>query len=147
MTTRALSQLSRIVVHHSASPRETTTAALIDGWHRAREWDGIGYHYVIEADGRIVPGRPLDVVGAHVAGQNQLSVGICVVGDNTRSGEEWSGPQSRALGVLVTALDNVLGRPLMVVRHCDLAATQCPGLSDAKWFDLLRTMRGTTEET
>jgi len=73
-----------------------------DRWHRLqRGWKSIGYHYVILngrpfrdmgylpfLDGQIQPGRYLDddpifeahEVGAHVAGRNQWSIGICLVG-------------------------------------------------------------------
>ncbi len=84
-----------IVVHCSYSIYGN--AALIDGWHRVRGWDGIGYHYVILngypdeeshrlrrpqfwLDGAVEAGRPLEVVGAHVRGHNRGSVGICLIG-------------------------------------------------------------------
>jgi N-acetyl-anhydromuramyl-L-alanine amidase AmpD len=47
---------------------------LHNGWH------DIGYHYVIEGDGRVMPGRSEDTVGAHVGGFNDHSIGICVAG-------------------------------------------------------------------
>ena len=33
--------------------------------------DNIGYHYVIELNGAIKIGRPLDIVGAHVRNQRR----------------------------------------------------------------------------
>lgn len=49
-------------------------------WHRARGWDDIGYHVVIRRDGRMEFGRPFDVMGAHVQGYNDNSIGICLIG-------------------------------------------------------------------
>lgn len=43
-------------------------------------WHDIGYHWVIEADGSLMPGRGEDVIGAHAGGFNDRSVGICVTG-------------------------------------------------------------------
>lgn len=43
-------------------------------------WADIGYHYVIRMNGVIETGRPLADAGAHVAGFNAESVGICCSG-------------------------------------------------------------------
>lgn len=43
-------------------------------------WDDIGYHWVIEGDGSINPGRAEDTIGSHVGGFNKRSIGICVTG-------------------------------------------------------------------
>lgn len=79
-----------IFVHCSDSPYGS--AHVIDGWHRARGWDGIGYHYVIgngrpgpsaydaEFDGFVECGRDPSRIGAHVRGRNAESLGVCVVG-------------------------------------------------------------------
>jgi len=61
----------------------------IDQWHKTNGWAGIGYHFVIRRSGVIESGRPLDQSifpgwqikeGAHVAGHNSESVGVCLVG-------------------------------------------------------------------
>jgi N-acetyl-anhydromuramyl-L-alanine amidase AmpD len=79
MTIRARTDL--IVIHCSATRgRLPVTAAQIRAWHRARGWSDIGYHRVIARDGTVEAGRPLDAVGAHVAGHNARSVGVCLVG-------------------------------------------------------------------
>jgi len=49
-------------------------------WHLARGWSDIGYHDVIRRNGRAEQGRPVERTGAHVAGQNTGSIGICLVG-------------------------------------------------------------------
>jgi N-acetylmuramoyl-L-alanine amidase len=53
---------------------------MIDGWHKARGWRKIGYHYFIKKDGTVEKGRELSEIGAHVYGQNSHSVGICLAG-------------------------------------------------------------------
>ena len=120
--------IERIVVHHSASSRETTLEQ-IDSWHRARGWDGVGYHLVVLGDGHIVQGRDLEKKGAHAKGYNQRSIGVCVVGDNTDPGNEWSFPQKVALRALLDLL-RILYPTAEVMGHRDLpgAATACPGV-------------------
>jgi hypothetical protein len=85
------------------------TFDVVDSWHKDRgfaSWHNailgrdcnLGYHYLVLnafdtkksfdqrdaissiTDGQIVSGRPIDMVGAHVAGANSDSIGICYVG-------------------------------------------------------------------
>lgn len=61
--------------------RDTTKEELFQ-WHvRERGWSDIGYHYLVRRDGTIHPCRPVARSGAHVAGVNSRSVGICLSGD------------------------------------------------------------------
>jgi hypothetical protein len=69
--------------HGSGTTCHKTTVEDIDRWHREeRGWPMIGYHYVVynDANGSVHAGRPVDKVGAHVAGINSKSVGICFSG-------------------------------------------------------------------
>jgi len=59
--------VNKIVIHCSATPEgRNVSASTIDGWHRKRGFNQIGYHYVIGLDGKIEAGRPVNVMGAHV---------------------------------------------------------------------------------
>lgn len=70
--------------HTSASPRDRgDTAVDIDRWHRTHPtspFREIGYHFVILPNGDIQIGRSLNLVGAHVGGNNKGNIGICHVG-------------------------------------------------------------------
>ena len=43
-------------------------------------WRDIGYHWVVEENGAVMPGRPESEPGAHVGGFNAHTLGICVTG-------------------------------------------------------------------
>jgi N-acetylmuramoyl-L-alanine amidase len=53
---------------------------IIDQWHKARGWKGIGYHFLICPNGKLEVGRLLDEIGAHAEGYNKDSIGICLAG-------------------------------------------------------------------
>lgn len=84
-------EIRNIVLHCSASPNGDAKVDrdVIDRWHQRNGWSGIGYHYVIEVDGRIAPGRPESAIGAHVSGENASSIGICMVGTDAFSEAQW----------------------------------------------------------
>ena len=79
----ATREISEVVVHWSATYiNQNVGAEEIDQWHKARDFSGIGYHYVIRRDGSLQRGRPLNEIGAHAktGDHNNFSVGICLVG-------------------------------------------------------------------
>lgn len=80
-------KINHIVLHCSATrPGQRVTVRDIEKWHKARGFQTIGYHYVIYPDGSIHKGRDLSQPGAHVAGNNSNSIGICYIGGLDGSG-------------------------------------------------------------
>lgn len=77
-----------IVIHCSASREDvdyTFEQCLKD--HQARGFKQCGYHFFIRKNGTVHIGRSLDVSGAHVAGFNQRSIGICYEGGLSDKGK------------------------------------------------------------
>ena len=74
-------QINEIILHCSATREgKAFTLADIDRWHRERGWKGCGYHYVVGLDGVVEEGRSMEEAGAHCAGRNSSSIGICYIG-------------------------------------------------------------------
>lgn len=111
-----------LVVHCSDSPQgRGDNAQTIHAWHLQRGFDGIGYHYVLLEDGTRQAGRPEYWVGSHVAKHNTLSVGICLIGRETFTPEQY--------GELVSLLRELKGRypTAKIVGHCQLdMGKTCP---------------------
>ena len=73
--------VNKIIIHHSASPKDTTKEQIYD-WHvNGNGWSDIGYHFVITEDGTIHEGRHINTSGAHCRGHNANSIGVCVTGN------------------------------------------------------------------
>ena len=74
-------RIDEIIIHCSDSPEgRNDKAEDIRKWHKARGFNDIGYHFVIDLDGTIEPGRPIEQAGAHCTGHNRNSIGICYIG-------------------------------------------------------------------
>jgi len=120
---RKLSQIKYLVVHHSA----------IDGygpfdyakWHLKRGWPGIGYHFVISADGKVSQTNELDTISYHVKNHNTASIGISLSGNLSK--HQATKAQMDALVKLIKRLKKQLGPNVMVKGHRELQATECPG--------------------
>lgn len=77
--------LRRIILHCSdTEDGPNLDFKAIRRYHmESNKWHDIGYHFVFERIGTmyaVTAGRPIRVEGAHTAGQNYDSVGVCVVG-------------------------------------------------------------------
>ncbi len=77
-----------IIVHHTGgtdkdplADTSSHTASQVDFYHKSKGWDGIGYNWFIEKDGRVVKGRDEAKTGAHTIGYNEKSIGICLAGN------------------------------------------------------------------
>jgi len=165
----AMRPIDLIVIHCSATrsgaPVAFAAETAIDGWHKARGFARlpraaarlnphlahIGYHYVIDLDGRIATGRGLPEPGAHVAGFNARSVGICMVG-GAEPVARYTLAQWRALRTLVARLkgelDALARSQVRVCGHRGLSPDTngdgqvtsrewlktCPGFDVAAWL-------------
>lgn len=124
-----------IVIHHSATPGGN--AAKFDREHKAKGWDELGYHFVIDngnggPDGRVEVGPrwPKQKWGAHAKTPdnryNELGIGICFVG-NFQDGKP-TAKQLQSAAKLVAYLMQTYKIPASnVIGHDDTKSTLCPG--------------------
>ena len=103
--------INEIIIHCSATKEgQDYTVKQIEGWHRARGFNGIGYHFVIYRDGTIHRGRTLLQVGAHCLNHNAYSIGICYIGGLNAEGkpkDTRTDAQREALRTLVLMLKEI----------------------------------------
>lgn len=138
-------EIRRIIIHCSAS--SFGCADVIRSWHvDGNGWDDIGYHYVInngkphsnepyqeEWDGKVETGREHDVVGAHAAGHNHDSLGICLIG---LGDGKFTPAQIAALEQTVEWLQGTYNIPNSgVIGHRDVNPhKECPGFNVNHWM-------------
>ena len=132
--------IHKIVIHCSATGcKPQITAEVINQWHLKRGWSGIGYHFVIDSNGRLEFGRPLERAGAHAKGHNRFSIGICMVGginEETKKPENnFSWSQWQTLKSLLKLLYITFGC-VRTVGHRDLPNVNkdCPCFDVSEWL-------------
>lgn len=135
MKTRA--QTNYIIIHCAyTKPSQKFTYDDVRRWHmQDRGWEDIGYHYVIERDGRIVRGRAEDVQGAHAAGQNADSIGICLMGGMSEEGKtecNFTSAQWHNMEILVSRLKKTYPEAI-VIGHNDVSSKDCPCFNAKAW--------------
>lgn len=131
--------IKKIIIHCSATkPSMDIGVDTIRDWHvNGNGWDDIGYHYVIRRDGTVETGRDLSVSGAHAAGYNLDSVGICVAGGINQSGKSefnFTGTQMAQLEHVVNMLCNTYNLPeSAVMGHNEVSKKDCPCFDVREW--------------
>lgn len=106
--------------------------AEIRRWHvQQRGWRDIGYHWVIDRDGAVAPGRQETEIGAHVEGHNRGTIGICLLGGygakaDDRFDRNFTLAQAAAVKQLI---EEIKGRAAIrkISGHNDYAIKDCPG--------------------
>lgn len=131
-------KINEIIVHCTATAEgKDFKAADIDRWHKAKGWNGIGYHHVVDLDGTVEPGRPESEVGAHCLKHNKNSIGVVYVGGLASDGKtpkDTRTPQQKA--ALVKLLTELKRRyPNATIHgHRDFAAKACPSFDATKEY-------------
>lgn len=130
-----------ITVHHSGvKDRPGVDTAAYRRFHvETKEWDDIGYHFIIEEISglyQILFGRPLTMFGAHAPNKepisglsyNRISIGVCFAGNFTTLG-----PPLPMLKIAATRLFIPLMKTYGIPKHNihghrDTGKkTECPG--------------------
>jgi len=130
---------TRIILHCSATPEgREIDVQTIHKWHLAKDWAGIGYNYIIYADGSIHRGRPKGASGAHTTNLNHTSIGICYIGgmdkENKKAKDTRTQAQKDSMMWLVKVLMPQYGLTLNDVHgHYEFANKACPSFKIEKF--------------
>ena len=108
-------------------------------WHvKDRGWSDIGYHFLIDRDGKVAAGRSLERTGAHVAGHNTGTIGVAMFGGHGSTerdafADNFTPAQDAALRQLLADLQERFG-PVEITGHNQYAAKACPGFHVPSWL-------------
>lgn len=140
--------LNEIIIHCTdtrpnwwADRTSAEKVAEVRRWHtEERGWSDIGYHFLIDRDGTVVEGRPLERVGAHVKGHNTGTIGISLFGGHGGSAgdqflDNFTEDQERALMQLIRQLQDNYPTITNVSGHNQYAAKACPTFSVPAWLE------------
>jgi len=139
-------QLKEIIIHCTATRADwwfgktaTEKTAEVKRWHmQDRKWADIGYHYLIDRDGTVTIGRPLEKTGAHVKDHNTGTIGISLFGGHggnagDKFADNFTEDQEAALKALIISLTSDYPTISKVTGHNQYAAKACPCFSVPAW--------------
>lgn len=118
--------IDRIFLHCSASDDPALAGEkLVDEirvWHRKRGFSDVGYQFLIDKEGVILPGRDLERIPAAQRGHNGHSIAVMVHGL-----EEFPDNALSACGRLCAAINRAFEGRVTFHGHCEVAPHKtCP---------------------
>ena len=139
--------LSEIIIHCTDTRPEwwsdrssADKVAEVRRWHvEERKWSDVGSHYLIDRDGTVIEGRPLERVGAHVKNHNTGTIGISLFGGHGGAStddffDNFTEDQDRALRTLINKLRDDYPSITKVTGHNAYASKACPTFSVSNWI-------------
>lgn len=135
-------KINKIIVHCTATAEgKDYSVDTIRKWHLKRGWRDIGYHFLVQRDGTVDEGRPIEQSGAHTKGHNWDSIGISYVGgvEAKKTNGKWiakdtrTDEQKEALLDLICQLHDTYGG--VVYGHRNFSAKACPSFDAKKEYE------------
>ena len=122
--------ITTLVVHHTTG-RSTLTPYDIARYHvNSRGWPGIGYHYLIAADGTIYQCQRNETHSYHVGVANSYSVAVSLIGEFMRGNLPTEGQMTSASHLIAWLMQELGIQDLKYVighKEAPKAQTACPG--------------------
>ncbi len=114
--------------------------AEIRRWHVEQNgWADIGYHFIVDRDGTVNRGRPVDKTGAFEPKVNARGIGVCLIGgygsNATDSfGQHYTPEQDESLRKLIRILQHQYPTIKAITGHNDYSSKACPGFKVSRWL-------------
>lgn len=132
--------VSRVFIHCTASDgvgpayEQDGLVKTIDAWHRARGFNGIGYHYVIDKAGNTLCGRNIELIPAAQKGNNSGTIAICVHGLAVKN---FTGAQRQSLLGLCKQIKSAYNGSVTFHGHREVDKYKtCPVFAYREWLNL-----------
>ena len=127
-----LHTIEHITVHHTAVTLSSNTEApdrarQHQGYHQSLGWPDLAYHYLIDANGHVYEGRPVDAVGDTATDYDPTGhFFVCCEGYFT-SQEITPAQYESMIKMLAWGAAEFGIEPASIRGHRDVASTTCPG--------------------
>ncbi|XP_046964119.1 peptidoglycan-recognition protein LB-like [Vanessa cardui] len=124
-----------VVVHHSYIPpvcrdhkQCCQSMRAMQNFHMDdRQWWDIGYNFAVGGDGVAYEGRGWDVLGAHALHFNNVSIGICLIGDWSNSIPPTEQLKTAQALIAAGVEMGYIKSDYKLVGHRQVRNTECPG--------------------
>lgn len=125
-------EFQRMTVHHTASFLESNDLApsrvrMHQRFHQDRGWPDLAYHFIVDAEGNVYEGRPLNAVGDTGTAYDPTGHFLVSCEGNFDRQTVPAAQRARLVDLLTWAAATFGIEPATIAGHRDVAATSCPG--------------------
>ena len=122
---KPIRDIDRVFLHCSASNDEGLRGQeMVDEirrWHLARGFSNVGYHFLIDREGKVFTGRTLELNPAAQKGHNTGTIAIMVHGL-----ESFTFESLKACRLLCEDINEAYDGKISFHGHCEVSAKSCP---------------------
>ncbi len=124
--------IERLTVHHTAALLTANSLAPArarqhQNYHISLGWPDLAYHFLVDANGNVYEGRPVDAVGDTGTEYDPTGHFLVCCEANFDEQDVPAAQFSALAGVLAWAATAYNVDPITIAGHRDYAATTCPG--------------------
>ena len=73
-------KIKYLAIHCTATPQTATIQSIRNYWKNVLKWKSVGYHYIIEPNGKVVQLADISLITNGVKGFNSESIHISYIG-------------------------------------------------------------------
>lgn len=92
-----------------------------------KPWSDLAYSFIVCKHGYVFEGRSYGVHTAATGNDNNHSLAVCFLGDDTKGRDDITAKGRGALVDITRGIERWAGKTLRFRGHCDVMSTACPG--------------------
>jgi N-acetylmuramoyl-L-alanine amidase len=128
-------KIDYIVIHCTATPRNTKVSSILNYWKNNLKWKNVGYHFLIEENGNINRLVSLDKVTNGVKGFNSVSIHISYIGGQFE--DDRTEAQKGSILLCIKESLDYIKKKVVIQGHRDFpnVAKSCPQFDAKKEYE------------
>ncbi len=124
--------IERLTIHHTAVVLDTNSAAPArarqhQAYHQELGWPDLAYHFLVDANGHVYEGRPVDAVGDTATDYDPTGHFLVSCEGHFDNQDVPAAQLAALIDILAWAAQEFGVSPETIRGHRDLASTTCPG--------------------
>ena len=126
-------KIDYIVIHCTATPQTTKIQSIRNYWKNVLKWKSVGYHYIVEANGKVTQLSDIASPTNGVAGYNTKSIHISYIGGVDKQGKPVDNRTDAQKKLLIDIIKKVRNEVVIQQRFFPIIQghTDFPGVSKA----------------
>lgn len=126
--------INYIVLHCTATPQETTITSIQRFWKERLGWKNPGYHFLIEASGKVVQLLPITKIANGVKGYNSSAIHISYIGGKDGVDDRTIQQEQAQIHLVAKLKEQFPAAKVLGHRDFPMVNKDCPSFDVAAWL-------------
>jgi N-acetylmuramoyl-L-alanine amidase len=130
-------KIKYLAIHCTATPQTATIQSIRNYWKNVLKWKSVGYHYIIEPNGKVVQLADISLITNGVKGFNSESIHISYIGGVDSKNKPIDNRTQEQLKSMIELIKDIkkLFPNIIIQGHRDFGAKKaCPSFDVKTWL-------------